>query len=101
MVEGQQVSIVEHTGHNKVHAAISIFEQNHGKRAADRVVHGKNVGGKAKGTKENVKQGLKIRKPSDTRTISRPVLSDWVENMTSQLDMFAKDKELEPGGVAE
>ncbi|KAL4388900.1 hypothetical protein GQ457_09G004750 [Hibiscus cannabinus] len=99
MVEGQQVSFVEHSSHNKVHAAVSIFEQNHGRKAADRVVQGKNMGGKVKGNKENVRQGLKVRKPSDTRTISRPVLSDWVDNMTSKLDNFAKDKELEPGGV--
>ncbi|KAK8521967.1 hypothetical protein V6N12_066537 [Hibiscus sabdariffa] len=99
MVEGQQVSIVENPSHNKVHVAVSIFEQNHGKKAVDRVVQGKNVGGKVRGNKENVRQGLKVRKPSDTRTISRPVLSDWVDNMTSKLDNLAKDRELEPGGV--
>ncbi|KAL4302597.1 hypothetical protein GQ457_10G011350 [Hibiscus cannabinus] len=32
------------------------------------------------------------------RTISRPVLSEWFDNMNSQPDSFAMDKELDPGG---
>ncbi|KAK8619583.1 hypothetical protein V6N13_135865 [Hibiscus sabdariffa] len=96
MVEGQQASIVEHTNHSKVHAAVSIFEQGHEKVSSDGIVLGKNMGGKAKRSKENVRHGLRIHKPSDTRTISKPVLSEWVDNMNSQLDNFARDKELEP-----
>ncbi|KAL4277875.1 hypothetical protein GQ457_03G022350 [Hibiscus cannabinus] len=98
MVEGQQVSLVEHAGHSKVHAAVSIFEQGHGKVGTGKNGSERTLGGKAKGVKENAKQGLKIRKPSEMRTISRPVLSEWIDNMNSQLDSFAMDKELDPGG---
>ncbi|KAK8513722.1 hypothetical protein V6N13_002447 [Hibiscus sabdariffa] len=98
MVEGQQASLVEHTGHNKVHAAVSIFEQGHGKAGNAKIGTGKQVVGKAKGIKENAKQGLKVRKSAEMRTVSRPVLSDWFDNINSQLDSFAMDKELDPGG---
>ncbi|KAL4291062.1 hypothetical protein GQ457_14G004700 [Hibiscus cannabinus] len=97
MVERQQASLVEHTGHSKVHTAISIFEQGHGKAGNAKIGTGKQVVGKAKGLKENAKQGLKIRKSAEMRTVSRPVLSDWIDNMNSQLDSFAMDKELDPG----
>ncbi|KAK9043307.1 hypothetical protein V6N11_071653 [Hibiscus sabdariffa] len=97
-VEGQHVLLVEHAGHSKVHAAVSIFEQGHGKVGSEKNVLGQNMGGKAKGVKENAKQGLKIRKHSEMRTIFRPVLSEWVDNMNSQLDSFAMDRELDPGG---
>ncbi|KAK8555052.1 hypothetical protein V6N13_103782 [Hibiscus sabdariffa] len=99
MVEGRTVSVVEHAGHGASHSAVSIVEQGHGGRSGDPIVQGKRMRGKAKGVKENVKQGLKIRKSSDVRTISRPVLSEWVDNMNTQLDNFARDRELEPGGV--
>ncbi|KAL4290191.1 hypothetical protein GQ457_14G018230 [Hibiscus cannabinus] len=98
MVEGQHVSLVEHAGHSKVHAAVSIFEQGHGKVGNAKIGAGKQVVGKAKGLKENAKQGLKIRKSAEMRTVSRPVLSDWIDNMNSQLDSFVMDKELDPGG---
>ncbi|KAK9035177.1 hypothetical protein V6N11_077225 [Hibiscus sabdariffa] len=98
MVEGQQASLVEHTGHSKVHAAVSIFEQGHGKASNAKVGTGKQVVGKAKGLKENAKQGLKVRKSAEMHTVSRPVLLDWIDNMNSQLDSFVMDKELDPGG---
>ncbi|KAK9046118.1 hypothetical protein V6N11_052018 [Hibiscus sabdariffa] len=99
MVEGRTVFVVEHAGHGASHSAVSIVEQGHGGCSGDPIVQGKRMGGKAKGVKENVKQGLKIRKSSDVRTISRLVLSEWVDNMNTQLDNFARDRELEPGGV--
>ncbi|KAL4369394.1 hypothetical protein GQ457_05G014800 [Hibiscus cannabinus] len=89
MVEGRTVSVVEHAGHGASHSAVSIVEQGHGGRSGDPIVQGKRMGGKAKGVKENVKQGLKIRKSSNVRTISRPVLSEWegvLEKTTSLED---------------
>ncbi|KAL4366987.1 hypothetical protein GQ457_05G012790 [Hibiscus cannabinus] len=98
MVEGQQVSVVEHTGHSKVHAAVSIFEHGHGKAGSAKIGTGKQVAGKAKGLKENAKQGLKVRKSAEMRTVARLVLSDWIDNMNTQLDRFGMDKDLDPGG---
>ncbi|KAK8681555.1 hypothetical protein V6N13_053957 [Hibiscus sabdariffa] len=97
MVEGQEASVVEHANHSKVHVAVSIFVQSHGKVGLDGIISGKSMGGKVKGSKENVRQGLKICKPSDMRTISRPVLSEWVDNMNSQPDSIAMDKEWSRG----
>ncbi|KAK8661584.1 hypothetical protein V6N13_091182 [Hibiscus sabdariffa] len=47
MVEGQPVSMVEHTpqGGNKVHAAVSLFEKGHGRGSSDGIVLGKTRGG--------------------------------------------------------
>ncbi|KAL4335590.1 hypothetical protein GQ457_07G002370 [Hibiscus cannabinus] len=98
MVEGQQVSVVEHTGHSKVYAAVSIFEHGHGKAGSAKIGTGKQVAGKAKGLKENAKQGLKVRKSAEMRTVARSVLSDWIDNMNTQLDRFGMDKDLDPGG---
>ncbi|KAL4297051.1 hypothetical protein GQ457_12G005610 [Hibiscus cannabinus] len=98
MVEGQRVSVVEHTGHSKVHATVSIFEHGHGKAGSAKIGTGKQVAGKAKGLKENAKQGLKVRKSAEMCTVTRPVLSDWIDNMNTQLDRFGMDKDLDPGG---
>ncbi|KAL4386946.1 hypothetical protein GQ457_09G028280 [Hibiscus cannabinus] len=99
LMEGRSVSVVEHAGSGVSHSAVSIIEHGHEGRSDDSIVQGKRVGGKAKGVKENVKQGLKIRKSSDVRTISRPVLSEWVDNMNNQLDNLARNRDLDPGGV--
>ncbi|KAK8711526.1 hypothetical protein V6N13_146807 [Hibiscus sabdariffa] len=97
--EGRSVSVVEHAGPGMSHSAVSIVEQDHEGRGGDSIVQGKRVGGKAKGVKENVKQGLKIRRSSDVRNISRPVLSEWVDNMNNQLDNLARNRVVDPGGV--
>ncbi|KAK8661922.1 hypothetical protein V6N13_091510 [Hibiscus sabdariffa] len=77
MVEGHQVSVVEHSvvGGNSEHAAVSLIEEGHG-------------------------NGLKIRKPPDTRTISRPVLSEWVDTMQLQIKALTTQADDEPGGTA-
>ncbi|KAK8630158.1 hypothetical protein V6N13_078964 [Hibiscus sabdariffa] len=94
MVEGQSVSMVEHTpqGGNKVHAAVSLFEKGHGRGGSDGIVLGKTRGGR-KGTKDVSHPGLKVRKPPDTRTIARPVLNEWVDNMNMQMSNIAARSE--------
>ncbi|KAK8493108.1 hypothetical protein V6N12_037508 [Hibiscus sabdariffa] len=86
MVEGQQVSVVERSvlGGNSEHAAVSLIEEGHGNVKSKGVVHGK-LHGVRRGVRDGVQQGLKIRKPPDTRTISRPVLSEWVDTMQLQI----------------
>ncbi|KAK8593728.1 hypothetical protein V6N12_045803 [Hibiscus sabdariffa] len=46
MVEGQQVSVVEHvpTGGNNVHAAVSLLEKGHGRSSSEGLTVGKNRG---------------------------------------------------------
>ncbi|KAK8982950.1 hypothetical protein V6N11_054935 [Hibiscus sabdariffa] len=80
MVEGQQVSVVEHAqvGGGKGHAAISLLEKGHGRSGVEGIVLGKVRGGKRSG-REVSHQGLRVRKPPDMKTVSRAVLNEWVE----------------------
>ncbi|KAK8517709.1 hypothetical protein V6N12_016550 [Hibiscus sabdariffa] len=72
MVEGQQVSVVEHdhTGRG-------------GKRTGREASH----------------QGLRVRMPPDTRTISRAVLNEWVEGVNVQLTAIADSSGNDSGGL--
>ncbi|KAK8696136.1 hypothetical protein V6N13_001273 [Hibiscus sabdariffa] len=99
MVEGQQVSVVEHIpmGGNKVHDAVSLFEKGHGGVRSDGVVLGKQRGGR-KGVKDGLQQGLKVRKPPDMRIISRPVLNKWVDTMNMQIKAITTQADNDPGG---
>ncbi|KAK8627406.1 hypothetical protein V6N13_135018 [Hibiscus sabdariffa] len=98
MVEGQKVSVVEHAraGGSKWHADVSLFEMGHGKISSDGVVLGKTRGGR-KGAKEGLQHGLHVRKPPDLRTISRPVLNEWVDTMNMQINAIAAHSEHDPG----
>ncbi|KAK8574761.1 hypothetical protein V6N13_033990 [Hibiscus sabdariffa] len=69
----------------------------HGKTSLDEVVLGKTRGGR-KGAKEGLQQGLKVRKPTDLRTISRPVLNEWVDTMSMQINAIAAHSEHDLGG---
>ncbi|KAK8626554.1 hypothetical protein V6N13_134195 [Hibiscus sabdariffa] len=77
MVEGQQVSVVEHSalGGSTKHTTVSLFEKGHGNVRSKGVMHGK-LHGSRQGVRDGVQQGLKVRKPPDMRTISRPVLNE-------------------------
>ncbi|KAL4386403.1 hypothetical protein GQ457_09G026060 [Hibiscus cannabinus] len=99
MVEGQQVSIVEHSvlGGNSEHTAVSLFEKGHGNVRSKGVVHGK-LHGIRRGIRDGVQQGLKIRKPQDTRTIPRPVLSEWVDTMQLHIKALSTQAENDPRG---
>ncbi|KAL4379799.1 hypothetical protein GQ457_02G025960 [Hibiscus cannabinus] len=101
MVEGQQVSVVEHSvlGGNSEHAAVSLIEKGHGNVKSRGVVHGK-LHGVRRGVRDGVQQGLKIRKPPDMRTISRPVLSEWVDTMQLQIKALSTQADDDPGGTA-
>ncbi|KAL4384619.1 hypothetical protein GQ457_15G006160 [Hibiscus cannabinus] len=99
MVEGQHVQVVAQSpaGVDKGHAAVSLLEKGHGKSAAEGVVLGRGRGGK-KGGREGLHQGLKVRKPPDTRTTSRALLNEWVEGVHNQLTAIAEQSAIDPGG---
>ncbi|KAK8517402.1 hypothetical protein V6N13_127583 [Hibiscus sabdariffa] len=99
MVEGQQVSVVQHAsiGSGKRHAAISLLEKGHGRAGVEGIVLGKARGGKRSG-REVSHQGLRVRKPPDTKTVSRAVLNEWVEEVNGQLTAIADSSGSEPGG---
>ncbi|KAK8656311.1 hypothetical protein V6N13_098265 [Hibiscus sabdariffa] len=101
MVEGQQVVVVEHVplGSDSRHAAVSLLENGQGKSRAEGVMIGKNHGGRT-GVKDTALQGLKVRKPSAARTISRPVLSEWVDTMHVQLNAITARSDHDPGGLS-
>ncbi|KAK8518580.1 hypothetical protein V6N12_011831 [Hibiscus sabdariffa] len=98
MVEGQHVQGVAQSsaGIDKRHAAISLLEKGHGKSAAEGVVLGRGRGGK-KGGREGLHQGLKVRKPPDTRTTSRALMNEWVEGVHNQLTAIAEQSAIDPG----
>ncbi|KAL4296763.1 hypothetical protein GQ457_12G006080 [Hibiscus cannabinus] len=99
MVEGQHVQVVAQSpaGVDKGHAAVSLLEKGHGKSATEVVVLGRGRGGK-KGGQEGLHQGLKVRKPPDTRTTSRALLNEWVEGVHNQLTAIAEQSAIDPGG---
>ncbi|KAK9045649.1 hypothetical protein V6N11_051558 [Hibiscus sabdariffa] len=99
MVEGQHVQVVAQSpaGIDKGHAAVSLLEKGHGKSAAEGVVLGRGRGGK-KGGPEGLHQGLKVRKPPDTRTTSRALMNEWVEGVHNQLTAIAEQSAIDPGG---
>ncbi|KAK8497333.1 hypothetical protein V6N12_064023 [Hibiscus sabdariffa] len=101
MVEGQQVSVVEHRvlGGNSEHTAVLLIDEGHGNVKSKGVVHRK-LHGVRRGVRDGVQQGLKIRKPPDTRTISRPVLSEWVDTMQLQIKALSTQADDDPGGTA-
>ncbi|KAK8565465.1 hypothetical protein V6N12_059027 [Hibiscus sabdariffa] len=102
MVPGNSVKVVEHdsTGKFSEHRAVSILEQDHEMNFREGIQSGNNRGFKMKSAKENLKTGLTIRKSSGAKTISRPVLTEWVDNVNAQLDKIVLQKELEPGGTS-
>ncbi|KAK9034880.1 hypothetical protein V6N11_076935 [Hibiscus sabdariffa] len=65
-------------------------------RDSDKSLVGKNKAAKSRGVRENVQKGLQIRKAVEAKTISQAVLSEWVDNVTSQLDSVAVHVELDP-----
>ncbi|KAK8559097.1 hypothetical protein V6N12_042382 [Hibiscus sabdariffa] len=85
------------TGKFSEHRAVSILEQDQEMNFREGVQNGNTHGFRMKTAKENLKTGLAIRKPSFTKTISRPVLTEWVDNVNAQLDTIFLQKELEPG----
>ncbi|KAK9021558.1 hypothetical protein V6N11_011541 [Hibiscus sabdariffa] len=100
MQPGNAITVVEHRPHgaSKDHQAVSLLEQGHGSNGVDTGKSQAGRGFKLKSAKENGRQGLMIRKPSPAKTISRPVLSEWVDNVNQQLNSIAHRKELDPGG---
>ncbi|KAL4296074.1 hypothetical protein GQ457_12G008940 [Hibiscus cannabinus] len=99
MVEGQQVSVVQHTsmGSGQRHTAFSLLEKGHGRTGVEGVVLGKARGGRRLG-KEISHQGLRVRKPPDTKTVSRAVLNEWVDEVNGQLTAIADSSGSDPGG---
>ncbi|KAK8694034.1 hypothetical protein V6N13_071598 [Hibiscus sabdariffa] len=99
MVEGQHVSVVEHSplGGNKEHATVWLFEKGHGNVRSNEVVVGKQHGGR-RGVKDGVQHGLKVRKPPDMRTISRLVLNEWVDTMNMHIKAITTQADNDPGG---
>ncbi|KAK8573874.1 hypothetical protein V6N13_096805 [Hibiscus sabdariffa] len=83
MVEGQQVSMVEHSALG----------------GSKGVVHGK-LHGSRRGVRDGVQQGLKVRKPPDMRTISRPLLNEWVDTMHLQIKALWTQVDDDTGGPA-
>ncbi|KAK8658334.1 hypothetical protein V6N13_036542 [Hibiscus sabdariffa] len=102
MVEGQQVSVVEHSalGGSSEHIAVSLFEKGHGNVRSKGVVHGK-LHGNRRGVRDGVQQGLKVCKPPDMRTISRPMLNEWVDTMHLQIKALSTQVDDDPGGHAQ
>ncbi|KAK8504423.1 hypothetical protein V6N12_030520 [Hibiscus sabdariffa] len=78
---------------------VSLIEEGHGNVKSKGVVHGK-LHGVRRGVRDGVQQGLKIRKLLDTRTISRPVLSEWVDTMQLQIRALSTQADDDPGGTA-
>ncbi|KAL4353103.1 hypothetical protein GQ457_06G028150 [Hibiscus cannabinus] len=99
MLPGNDITVVEHRPHgaSKDHQAVSLLEKGHGSSGLDTGKSQVGRGFKLKQAKEHTRQGLMIRKPSPAKTISRPVLSDWVDNVNQQLNSIAHRKELDPG----
>ncbi|KAK8693160.1 hypothetical protein V6N13_070754 [Hibiscus sabdariffa] len=99
MVEGQQVSLVEHSalGGSSEHTAVSLFEKGHRNVRSKGVVHGK-LHGSRRGVRDGVQQGLKVLKPPDMRTISRPVLNEWIDTMHLQIKALSTQVDDDSGG---
>ncbi|KAK8489300.1 hypothetical protein V6N11_063827 [Hibiscus sabdariffa] len=99
MVEGQQVSVVQHApmGSGQRHTSFSLLEKGHGRTGVEGIALGKTRGGRRSG-REMSHQGLRVRKPPDTKTVSRAVLKDWVEEVNGQLTAIADSSESDPGG---
>ncbi|KAK9000531.1 hypothetical protein V6N11_081024 [Hibiscus sabdariffa] len=102
MVPGNSVKVIEHqpTGKLSEHRAVSILEQDQEINIREGSQNGNNRGFMVKVAKENIKMGLEIRKQSNSKTISRPVLSEWVDTVNNQLDSIAFQKEIDPRGVS-
>ncbi|KAK9006416.1 hypothetical protein V6N11_035456 [Hibiscus sabdariffa] len=79
---------------------MSTFEHGHGRLNLEGSLIGKNKVVKPRGAKENVRQGLKIRKATKEKTISHPVLIEWFDNVTSQLNSIATCPNLDHSGSA-
>ncbi|KAK8708778.1 hypothetical protein V6N13_059815 [Hibiscus sabdariffa] len=73
------------------------WRKGHGRTTSDGFSFGEESGGK-RGGKEGLQQGLKVRKPPDTRTISWPVLTEWVDGVNVQLNATASSSVHDPGG---
>ncbi|KAK9011241.1 hypothetical protein V6N11_044095 [Hibiscus sabdariffa] len=101
MLLGNAITMVEHRPHgaSKDNQAVSLLERGHGSSGLDNGKGQAGRGFKLKPAKENARQGLIIRKPSLAKTISRPVLSEWVDNVNQKLNSIAHRKELDPGGT--
>ncbi|KAK9011706.1 hypothetical protein V6N11_039789 [Hibiscus sabdariffa] len=101
MVSGQPVVVVEHRPPKDLlnHRDVALMEHGHGKETSGVVAGGNGRGFKVRSAKENHKPGLMVRKPSQAKTINRPVLTDWVDNVQAQLDTIAKHKETTPAGT--
>ncbi|KAK8499964.1 hypothetical protein V6N12_046630 [Hibiscus sabdariffa] len=99
MVDSHQVSMLEHqpASNNEAHAIMTILEQGHGRLSSDISLVGKNKAVKSRGAKENFLQDLQIRKAMEAKTILPSVLSEWVDNVTSQLNSLAAHADLDPG----
>ncbi|KAK8515864.1 hypothetical protein V6N12_016170 [Hibiscus sabdariffa] len=79
--------------------AVSLFEKGHGNVRSKGVVHGK-LHGSRRGVRDGVQQGLKVRKPPDMRTISRPLLNEWVDTMHLQIKALWTQVDDDTGGPA-
>ncbi|KAK9024690.1 hypothetical protein V6N11_004848 [Hibiscus sabdariffa] len=99
MVPGQSVNVVEHasTRKNLGHCSVTFLEHVHGKNTVKEGSNIKSWGFKVKPNKENSRQRLTIRKPSLAKTISRLILTDWVQNVNSQLNSIAIQHEIDMG----
>ncbi|KAK8528389.1 hypothetical protein V6N12_074919 [Hibiscus sabdariffa] len=102
VVPVNSIKVIEHqpTGKLSEHRAVSILEQDQEINIREGSQNGNNRVFRVKVVKENIKMGLAIRKQSNSKTISRPVLSEWVDTVNNQLDSIAFQKEIDPGGVS-
>ncbi|KAK8600245.1 hypothetical protein V6N12_050101 [Hibiscus sabdariffa] len=85
---GNSVVVVEHrsTKNAPEHQVVSFLEHGHGNSAQETNMGSKNRGIKLKLAKKNSRQWLMIWKPVSAKTASRPVLTEWVENVNAQLN---------------
>ncbi|KAK9018329.1 hypothetical protein V6N11_001305 [Hibiscus sabdariffa] len=92
------VVIVEHqsTKNASEHQVVSLLEQGHGNSTPVTSMGFKNRGIKLKMAKENNRQGLMICKPAPAKTVSRPVLTEWVENVNTQLNTIEMQQLTDP-----
>ncbi|KAK8601302.1 hypothetical protein V6N12_051139 [Hibiscus sabdariffa] len=77
-----------------MHAAVFLFEQGHDQHSLDGIVLGKSRATKPKGVKDNNRHNLKVRKPSEPKSMLQPILNEWVDNANSQLNAISTCQEL-------
>ncbi|KAK8708831.1 hypothetical protein V6N13_059867 [Hibiscus sabdariffa] len=94
LVEGRAVSnvsrwVVSNKGSNSgLHEVVRIEENDNSEQGGTGLNESKLPGVGPKNLKENVRKGLKVRKPSEGRSHDRHALSEWVQNTIRQREDF-------------